>query len=314
MMKKAAIITVNYNGEQDVFDCLQSLYKLSLRDISLTIYVIDNHSKKENTYHLEETLKTFTDPKQIKTVLLKNAENLGFSGGNNVGIREAVSAGNEYSILLNNDTYVAKDLVEKLILAADAHGDAGIIAPKIYFAPGYEYHKDRYSEKEKGKVIWYAGGIMDWKNLIGSHRGVDEVDHGQFDDEELTHSATGCCMLIKREVIKKIGLLDEKYFMYFEDNDFSMRAKKAGFAILYTPKPVVWHKNASSSGGSGSQLQEYYLTRNRLLFGINYAPLRTKISLIKESFRLLQKGSLWQKRGVIDFYIRKLGRGSYAKA
>jgi len=192
-------------------------------------------------------------------------------------------------------------------------GNIGIISPKIYFAKGYEFHKDRYKENEKGRVIWYAGAVIDWKNVIGKHIGVDEVDKGQFNSSMETEYATGCCMIVKKQVFEKIGLLNEKYFLYYEDADFSMRAKRNNFKILFAPTAFMWHKNAASAGGSGSPLQDYYITRNRLIFGFRYASLRTKLALFRESIKILQIGRDWQKIGVKDFYLKKLGKGSYEK-
>ena len=117
-------------------------------------------------------------------------------------------------------------------------------------------------------------------------------------------------MVITRRALEKVGLLDEKYFMYLEDLDYSERIKKAGFKIIYEPKAIVWHKNAQSSG-VGSDLNDYFFTRNRLLFGMTYAPIRTKFALIRESGRLAVKGRKWQKRGVVDFYLRNFEKGSW---
>ena len=98
--------------------------------------------------------------------------NSGFSGGHNVGIKHALKNGAEYVIILNNDTYVAKELLKELISVMERDESIGIAVPKIYFASGYEYHKDRYTKAEKGKVFWYGGGIIDWDNMYQSHRGV----------------------------------------------------------------------------------------------------------------------------------------------
>ena len=156
---------------------------------------------------------------------------------------------------------------------------------------------------------------MDGKNVLGHHRGVDEVDQGQYNKIEKTDFASGCCMLVRREVFEKaavpVGGFDERYYLYYEDADLSERAKLASFKILYAPKAILWHKNAGSAGGSGSSLQDYYITRNRLLFGMRYALLRSKIALLRESVGLLLNGRPWQNRGVIDFYLGRFGRGSY---
>ena len=152
---------------------------------------------------------------------------------------------------------------------------------------------------------------MDWKNVIASHRGVDEVDRGQFESLEKTDFASGCCIMAKKEVFEKTGFFDEKYFLYYEDNDLCQRAKKLGFEIYFQPKGMLWHINAGSTGGSGSEMQDYYITRNRLMFGFKYAPLRAKFAIFRESAGLLLKGRRWQKKGVTDYYLGNLGKGSY---
>jgi len=111
-------------------------------------------------------------------------------------------------------------------------------------------------------------------------------------------------------MFQKIGLFDKKYFLYFEDVDLSLRVKKAGFKVIFCPKAKIWHLNSGSSG-SGSSLHDYFITRNRLLFGMKYASLRSKIALIKESLELLKNGRKWQKIGVRDFYFRRYGKGSW---
>jgi GT2 family glycosyltransferase len=212
--------------------------------------------------------------------------------------------------LINNDVIVDSDFLKNLVKNTQKYQ---LLAPKIYFAPGYEYHADRYKSKEKGHVIWFAGGQMDWNNIYGSHIGVDEVDHGQRDTvNDQVDFLTGCCLLVNRQVFEKIGFLDDDFFMYLEDADFCQRAKRNNFKLAYIPTSKIWHINAGSSK-SGGDLQNYFITRNRLLFGFRYARFKTKLALIKESFFQLtnSKISKWQKTGIIDFYTRKLGKGSW---
>ena len=104
-------------------------------------------------------------------------------------------------------------------------------------------------------------------------------------------------MMVKKEVFGKTGLLDGKYFLYYEDADFCIRTKLKGYKIFYQPKAILWHKNAAATGGSGSALQDYYITRNRLIFGFKYANLKIKLALFKESLRILKNGREWQRRG-----------------
>ncbi len=310
-MKKIGLITINYNGEKNVIDCLKSLSNLKLNNIDLTVYIVDNHSRTGSIEEVEKFLEE--NPISVfSQEIIKSKKNTGFSVGNNLGIQKALVDGCRYVILLNNDTIVEKNLIEELVKAAESEYEAGIIVPKIYFAPGFEFHKNLYTESEKGKVFWYAGGTMDWNNVIGTNSGVDQVDKGQFDQPIKTEIATGCCMFINKHVIEKIGMLPPEFFMYYEDADYSMKATKKGINILYWPSAVLWHKNAGSSGGAGSTLQDYFISRNRMLFGFRYASLRTKIALFRESIKILFWGRYWQKRGIIDFYLHKFGKGSYA--
>src|SRR3989344_420271 len=297
---KVFIIILNFNGKDDTLACIESVEKLEVGSETLEVIIVDNGSSQRLMIN-DEGLK-----------IIRNEKNLGYAGGNNIGITYALAHGADYILVLNNDTIVDKNLVSELLITARSNEKIGIVAPKIYFAKGYEFHKDRYKESERGKVFWYAGGKMDFANVLGSHRGVDEVDSGQYEKEEETDFASGCCMLVKREVFEKVGGgFDEKYFLYYEDNDLSQKAKRNGFKIVYSPKAVLWHKNAGSVGGSGSTLQDYYITRNRLLFGMRYAPLRAKVALMRESLRLLSSGRRWQKQGVVDFYLERFGKGTY---
>lgn len=291
--KSAAVVVLNYKGVNDTLSCLESLRAVLHDGIDLHLIVVENGSDDGSDLELSQL---------EDAELIVNERNLGFSGGMNSGIVYALSRKCDYIVILNNDTYVDNLFLVKLI---EASRWADIVAPKIYFAPGYEFHKDRYSKGEQGKVIWYGGGEIDWENILGVHRGVDEVDSGQFKRGSIT-LATGCCMLVKREVFEKIGLLDEKYFLYLEDMDFCYRARKAGFKILFEPQSVIWHKNAASAGGSGSALQDYYITRNRLLFAFKYAPLRTKIALIKHIASGTSNKT--RRKALFDFLLFRFGK------
>lgn len=300
---KIGIVLVNYNQNKITRECVDSLSKVDRSNNELEIFIVDNNSRENFEIKKE-------DYKNINVKLIKNNENLGFAQGSNIGIKEALNNGNDYVLILNNDTTQdAKFLLN--LTSAMKNSSVGIVSPKIYFSKGREFHKDRYRKSDLGKVIWYAGGILDWNNVLASHRGVDEVDNGQFDKVSNTDFATGCAMLVKREVFDKIGLFDERYFLYLEDLDFSQRVRVAGLEIVFEPRSFIWHYNAASTGGSGSDVQDYFITRNRLLFAMKYASLRTKLALLRESIKLLISGRKWQRVGIRDFYLRRFGKGSF---
>lgn len=295
---KVSIVVLNFNGLNNTLDCIKSLEKADKGNHRVEIIIVDNNSQ-------DGSKKVLKKLKNIHFISLK--ENTGFAGGNNVGIKEALKRNSDAVLILNNDTIVSEKFLIHLV---NSLKKAQIISPKIYFASGFEYHK-KYSKKDLGKVIWYAGGKIDWENILGTHLGVDEVDTGQFQKTCKIDFATGACMLIKRTVFEEIGFFDEKYFLYLEDLDFSVRAAKKGFKIFFEPKAIIWHKNAGSAGGSGSELQDYFITRNRLIFAAKHAKIRTKIAVLKQIF--LQINNPQRRRALFDFLSHNFGQGSYLK-
>lgn len=297
-MTNVAIVIVNWNGYADTSASLASLLKLNKRGMNVETIVVDNGSTNGSVAILSKAHPWVT--------LLRLDENLGFTGGNNTGITYAMKRGADYIWLINNDTIVDPDALSLV----DAFEDpaVGIAGSKIYFAPGHEYHSDRYKKNERGRVFWFAGGLIDWANIYASHRGVDEVDRGQYDEAMDTPFVTGCSMMIKRSVVEKIGLLDNKFYLYLEDLDYCLRANAKGFRLRYFPKSVIWHVNAGSSGGAGSPLHDYYITRNRLLVGMRYASFRTKIALLREGITFLKSGNREKKKAVSDFIWGRWGK------
>lgn len=299
-MPKTAIIILHYGKIQYTLDCLSSLNnEIKKEKLIHTIVVAnsDNGIRRELSYKYPEV------------ELINNENNQGFSQGNNIGMKRALQLNCENIILINNDAEVQEGLIQKLSNYISSNTQIGLISPKVYFYPGNEYYPKKYTKKQKGKVIWYAGGKIDWNNCYASHAGVDEADCGQYDKISETDFATGCCMAIHKSVIEKIGLLDEKYFLYYEDVDFSIRAKRAGFKVVYFPESHLWHKNAASSGKPGSPLHIYYQTRNRIYFGFKYAHFRTKKSLFFESIKNLLIDNK-QSQAIKDYYLGNMGRKS----
>lgn len=282
-MKKVGIIVVNYHNNYDTEELVESLKVLALENLTLDLFVINN----------ESLLDPFQRPPAEKMKLpfsltvINNSRNLGFAAASNQGIELALRNADDYLCLLNNDTLVERNFLANLIRFASEQKQNVIVSPKIYFARGEEFYQERYSDEEKGKIIWYAGGKIDWENIRCCHLGVDEVDYGQYQAVAKTDFATGCCLLASRQVFEKIGKLDEKYFAYWEDVDFCQRAKERGIKIFYCPQAVIWHKNARSSGGAGSSIQYFLQERNRLIFGLKFGKLRVKIHLMIQMVQFL---------------------------
>lgn len=299
-MHHISIIVVNYNSAQLTTACLKSLAHSKLKGARFSVIVVDNGSSIP--YKLPSSYNHFV-------TVIRSGANLGFTGGNNLGIHEAIEENNsDFVVLLNNDATVAEDCIQKMLDKAVANEECGLVSPKIYFTAGREYHEQSYGNNQQGKVLWFAGGSIDWQNLLAFHRGVDEVDRGQMSATDAVDFATGCCVLIKREVLEKIGLLDKRYFLYFEDVELSMKAQSFGYKLLFCPEAVAWHDNAGSSDGAGSVTHQYYQTRNRLLFFWEYGSLKTKSTILKLLLRLLVSKNKMERIASQHFVRRQFGK------
>ena len=300
-MIHVSIILINYNTKDDTLECLKSLQNIKTTNFKHTVIIIDNGSKEP--FELPKNL----DADNIK--ILRSEANKGFTGGNNLGIYYAVEKFNsDYVLLLNNDTTVDENFLKELVKTAESDQRIGMVASKIYFTQGREFHASSYSKDELGKILWYAGGSIDWNHLAAFHRGVDEVDRGQFDTQTESDFATGCSVLVKREILEKVGILDKRFFLYMEDVDWSVRVIKAGYTVGFAPKSVVYHKNAGSSGGSGSSTQSYYQTRNRLLFAFKYGTWKEIITALRITLLILLKGTAIERRAVLHFFTMQFGK------
>src|SRR5260221_13375042 len=188
-MTHVSILIVDYNGQADTRECLKSLKVISHTNFSFSVIVVDNGSK--------ESLDIPESAQPPKTHILRSDSNLGFTEGNNLGYQYAKEHYQpDYILLLNNDTVVEPHFIEHLLECAKKNEKIGLVAPKIYFFPNREFHHDSYQKSERGHVFWYAGGSIDWRNLDAFHRGVNELDRGQFDHQKESDFATGCAVLI----------------------------------------------------------------------------------------------------------------------
>jgi GT2 family glycosyltransferase len=264
MNDSVAIITVNYQNYPVTEEFLSYF-----RDQTSSRYTILIADLSKNKKSINET----------KFIRVLKGKNKGYAYGVNIGLRYAMEKGFDKFIVINNDVRVEKNFVE-VSLASFKNNPRSIIGGKILYEKGCEYH-DKYNENDKGKVIWYAGGSVDWDHALVTHRGVDEVDKAQFDNTEKTGFISGCLMLFDDTVIKKIGYWDESYFLYYEDADFSVKASRHGIPLIYDPSIRIWHKVSQSTGGSGSKIHQKYQRINRLRFALKYAPMRTTLHILK---------------------------------
>jgi len=240
---KIAVIVLNHNHKEDLLNCLNSLFRIDYPNFE--VIVVDNNSQDGA---LEAARLSYP-----KVSYIKNQENLGFAKGNNIGIRYALERMADWVVLLNNDTKVKKDFLTKLAEAVENDPKVGIASPIIM--------------KNDGPEVWFSGGEIDWIRMKTVH----------FCDSDGTKDSsfiTGCAMMISSEVFKKIGLLDEKFFLYWEDADFTYRTRKAGFSTVVVPGSIVYHYERSQDKPDN---KIYWLVFSGLLFFSKNTPFRFKL-------------------------------------
>ena len=250
---KLSIITVNYNGKKDTCELIDSIPFNN----EMEVIVVDNASTQD-----EASIITEQYP-QVKVI--RSKRNLGFAGGNNLGIKEAKG---KYILLINNDTFFKEFNIDALIERLESSDKIGIVCPKLRFAWG-------------SNPIQFAGYTPLTNITVRNHAiGFGVEDHGQYDTAHPTPYAHGAAMLIKREAIIKVGLMPECYFLYYEEIDWSMMFTRAGYEIWYDPACTVYHKESQTTG-QNSPLRTYYITRNRLLLvKRNYKGINKYLSYI----------------------------------
>ena len=237
------VVIVNWNRLEDTSDCLSSI--LGMEYPNYRVLVVDNGSTDGSPSALRERFP--------KVTVLEAPANLGFAAGNNLGIRYALARGAQYILLLNNDTVVDRDMLAELVAGEESDPSVGIVGPKIYY----------FDDPQR---IWFAGADRHPLILSAVRTGRGRLDGPRFAQPRRVGFICGAAMLVKRCVWEEVGLLDEGFFMYYEDADFCLRAIKNGFELLYVPTALVWHKVASSSGGVRSPAWAYYMTKSSLRF------------------------------------------------
>jgi len=289
MNPKVSIIILNWNGWKDTIECLESLYQITYPNYD--VILIDNGSEDESIEKIKEycerEIKVESNffeydpsnkpikiieyrreeaeagggkegeisdlPSNRKLIIIKNEKNYGFAEGNNIGMRYALKALNpDYILLLNNDTVVDKEFLSELVKVVESDEKIGIVGAVNYY----------YDDTKK---IWYSGGVMNWATGKLADITRNRVDNGQFEEIKEVDEVAGSSLLIKTEVINKIGLLYSDYFCYFEETEWCAKAKKEKYLVYANFNSKIWHK-VSSSSKKIYAFEVYYLTRNRFLF------------------------------------------------
>ncbi|MGB9133424.1 MAG: glycosyltransferase family 2 protein [Methanosarcina sp.] len=242
------IIILNWNGKLLTEDCLRSVQDVKYD--ALKIMMVDNGSTDGSIEYLK--------PKFPDVEFVANDRNLGFAEGNNVGIRIALARDDDYVLLLNNDTIVDSELIQHLVDVAEKEEKVGFVGPKVYF---YDY-------KGRKDVISFAGGLIDFSKGKVLHVGEKEIDTKQHNVVKDYDYVEGSCLLARADTLRRIGLLNQAYFLYWEEIDLCVRGMAAGYRSVYAPAGMIWHKIGASSQGYGNI---YYMTRNRFWFMQTYA-------------------------------------------
>lgn len=258
------VVTLNWNGLADTLECLASLREQDYP--ALKVHVVDNDSAND---------EAATIARQHPEVnVLRQDRNLGFCEGNNVGIRRALEEGADYVLVLNNDTLVPPDLISKLIEDSAPLEKVGAVSPVILYHPNRE-------------TVWFAGAVWDgltagFRHLLAGRPRSELKEQRPFQSAY----ACGCCMLVHSSVLRQIGLMDERYFAYYDEADWCSRMKKAGLECYVVPRASLYHKVSGSTPGV---ISTYLMARNRLLWMKDHLTLRERL----KSYPYLLKETLW---------------------
>jgi len=288
--EKVAIIILNWNSYTDTYECLKSLEDIKKKNF--TVFLADNNSQDNSFSMLQKDYQR--NVFSIDIVFIQTGANLGFAGGNNVAIKKAYEQGYEYFWLLNNDTIVEANALDPLINYLISNPEVGITGSKIYY-----YNTSK---------IWFAGGKVDLSMGRVKHIGLREEDNGLYDTTKQVDFINGCSLAFKREVLDKVGYMNEDYFLYYEETDWNTRVRKAGFKIVFCPQSVIYHKVSLSSGGEDNLSSKvyYYNFRNAFIFVFRNNPksiFKARMYLIYRIFKKLVTLTFKKNYGWKDLII-----------
>lgn len=255
MLPSLAIVIVNWNSFDVTHNCLASLKGIDYPNYRLI--VVDNGSNDNSGDKLKSEFP--------EIILLKNEKNLGFTGGNNTGIEFALKNNLELVMLLNNDTIVTPDFASKLVEALLRSNDNGAIQPKIMF-------------NQEREIIWNAGSSFSKVWHLTKTIGMGEIDKGAYNTQKEIPWVTGCCFLTRASIIHEVGKLDDRFFIYYEDTDWSFRIKQKGYQLIYEPFSKIYHEVGKSNDnretfgeGNLSPFSHYVNVRNHIFIVRRYA-------------------------------------------
>lgn len=295
---------LNWNGKMDTIECIQSLQKIDYTNYE--IICVDNGSSDGSVECIRDRFPTVR--------IVANKQNLGWSGGNNVGIRHALTMGAEYILLLNNDAIVDAQIIRAFLDASKQMRGNTILGAKIYY----------YSEPKK---IQYAGAEFVFGEYFFRHKGQGFIDDGkQWNQLEETEYANGAAMFFSKYVVRVVGFFDERFFLNWEEADWCARARRMGIKCYFVPEAMVWHKiSASFEGGAKGGAYKYYGRRNRFLwieknlslFAKMHFFLHQGIDVLRKIKILLQTSSNEKSymdakielQCFFDYLLRKFGKG-----
>ena len=276
---KIGVVTILYNSAAVLPDFFQSIEHQNYTNF--IVYCVDNASSDGSVEMCQK--------RQGPYITIANKENLGVAAGNNQGIRAAVQDGCEYVLLLNNDVVFGPQMFEELLEGLHKH-DADMATPKIF------YH-------DRPSVIWCAGG--GFNALAGFrqiHRGDGEQDGAKFSSDLRVEYSPTCCVLMKRDLFQTVGVMDERYFVYWDDTDWMLRAKRAGAKLWFLHGPQLWHKVSSLTGGT-SEFTLYYSTRNHAYYFYKHLPV-VLAAIYSRIYRIVYRISLFSPRTREDARVR----------
>jgi GT2 family glycosyltransferase len=254
---RVVVVVLNWNGREDTLRCLESLQAVEYGNWE-TI-VVDNGSADGSVEAIRKQYRNL--------VLIETGTNLGFTGGNNVGITWALEHEAEFVLLLNNDTVVAPNILSALVSAGESYPGAGVLGAKIYYL-------------DHTKRLWYAGARWRATWAAFEHLGHGTIDNGiDFEEIQDTAFVSGCAMFLRASAVRSIGMLDPRFFLLFEETEWCFRARKAGYRCLLIPSAQVWHRVSASFGDRRGPLYEYFWIRNRLLWAELQLPFRQRTAV-----------------------------------